>query len=114
MYVLDRNQLETMIKAYNHYYEVHGGSGGIKSREVNGRLVLEGVLKLYWGIHSPIQLKEDDDQRLPCNTFTSKYQRRISNGGEFRVCIHIVSLLLPVTESHSHYKSEHPTRGFRQ
>ena len=46
---------------------MHGGSGGVKSREVNGRLVLEGVLRLYWGVHSAIQLKEDDDQRLPSN-----------------------------------------------
>ena len=76
-----------MIKTYNHYYEVHGGCGGVKSREVNGRLVLEGVLKLYWGLHSAIQLKEEDDQRLPCNNNSSpKYQRRVvSNGIEFQV-----------------------------
>ena len=47
----------------------------------------EGVLKLYWGLHSAIQLKEEDDQRLPCNNNSSpKYQRRVvSNGIEFQV-----------------------------
>lgn len=61
-----RSHLEAAIKLYNNYYEVHGGSGGVKSREVNGRIVLEGVLRLYWGIHSAIQLKEDDET-LPSN-----------------------------------------------
>lgn len=81
-----RNQLETTVKAYNHYYDVHGGSGGVKSREVNGRFVLEGVLRLYWGVHSVIQLKEDDDQRLSSSIVTSKYRRRVvSNGVDFQV-----------------------------
>ena len=65
---------------------MHGGAGCVKSREVNGRLVLEGVLKLYWGIHSSIQLKEDDDQRLPVSTSTTKHQRKAStNGNESEV-----------------------------
>jgi len=84
-----RNHLEATVKAYNHYYDVHGGSGGIKSREVNGRMVLEGVLRIYWGIHSVIQLKEDDDQRLPIATSPSKHQRRaVSNGIDFQVLLY--------------------------
>lgn len=35
----------------------------IRSREVNNRLVLEGALRVYWGVHGVIHLKEDDDQR---------------------------------------------------
>uniref|UniRef100_A0A182SER3 Ras-associating domain-containing protein n=1 Tax=Anopheles maculatus TaxID=74869 RepID=A0A182SER3_9DIPT len=35
----------------------------IRSREVNGRLVLEGALRIYWGVQGMIHLKEDDDQR---------------------------------------------------
>ena len=84
--VVIRSQLETTLKAFNNYQEVHGGTGCVKSREVNGRLILEGVLKLYWGIHSSIQLKEDDDQRLPVSTSTSKHQRKLnSNGNESEV-----------------------------
>jgi len=78
---ITRSQLETTIKAFNNYQDVHGGAGCVKSREVNGRLVLEGVLKLYWGIHSSIQLKEDDDQRLPVSTSTTKHQRKASTNG---------------------------------
>lgn len=31
--------------------------------QVNGRLVLEGALRIYWGVSGMIHLKEDDDQR---------------------------------------------------
>lgn len=62
-----RSHLEAAIKLYNNYYEVHGGCGGVKSREVNGRIVLEGVLRLYWGIHSAIRLQENDDEASHSN-----------------------------------------------
>lgn len=31
--------------------------------QVNGRLILEGALRIYWGVRGVIHLKEDDDQR---------------------------------------------------
>lgn len=84
--LINRTHLETTIKSYNHYHDVHGGSGGIKSREVNGRLVLEGVLRLYWGVQSAIQLKEDDDQRLPSNGAEEKItQRKVSSSLGYQV-----------------------------
>lgn len=30
---------------------------------MNGRLILEGALRIYWGVRGVIHLKEDDDQR---------------------------------------------------
>lgn len=30
---------------------------------MNGRLVLEGALRIHWGVTGVIHLKEDDDQR---------------------------------------------------
>ena len=30
---------------------------------MNGKLVLEGALRIYWGIQGVIHLKEEDDQR---------------------------------------------------
>lgn len=59
--LLLRSQLEAKLKAYNHFYE--GKSGEIRSREVNGRLVLEGSLRIHWGVQGVIHLKENDDQR---------------------------------------------------
>lgn len=32
-------------------------------KQVNGRLILEGALRIYWGVRGVIHLKEDDDQR---------------------------------------------------
>ncbi|XP_011351471.1 uncharacterized protein LOC105287557 isoform X1 [Ooceraea biroi] len=58
---LPRSHLESKLKIFNQYYE--GKSGGIRSREVNGRLILEGALRIYWGVRGVIHLKEDDDQR---------------------------------------------------
>lgn len=47
---------------YNQYFD--GKSAEIKSREVNGRLILEGSLRIHWGVQGMIHLKEDDDQRM--------------------------------------------------
>lgn len=54
-------QIESKLKLYNQFYD--NKSLEIRSREVNGRLVLEGALRIYWGIQGIIHLKEDDDQR---------------------------------------------------
>ncbi|XP_050314657.1 ras association domain-containing protein 4 [Anthonomus grandis grandis] len=59
--VLPRSALESKIKVYNQFYE--GKSGEIRSREVNGRFVLEGSLRIHWGVYGVIHLKENDDQR---------------------------------------------------
>lgn len=53
--------METKLKLYNEQFE--SKSQEVKSREVNGRLVLEGALRVYWGVQGVIHLKEDDDQR---------------------------------------------------
>jgi Ras association domain-containing protein 2/4 len=55
------SQIEGKLKAYNQFY--NNKSLEVKSREVNGRIVLEGTLRIYWGIQGMIHLKEDDDQR---------------------------------------------------
>ena len=77
--------VEVVVIVNNFYYIYVSSSNnyvyiiGVKSREVNGRLVLEGVLRLHWGIHSVIQLKEDDDQRLPSSSSSTsnKFQRKV-------------------------------------
>lgn len=57
---LPRDHLESKVKLFNQFYD---NKAVIRSREVNGRIVLEGALKVYWGIQGLIHLKEDDDQR---------------------------------------------------
>ncbi|XP_017772108.1 PREDICTED: uncharacterized protein LOC108559364 [Nicrophorus vespilloides] len=53
--------IETKLKQYNQFYD--GKSGEIRSRHVNGRLILEGSLRIHWGVHGMIHLKENVDQR---------------------------------------------------
>lgn len=59
---IPRQQLDSKLKLYNDFFE-DKSSQRIKSREVNGRLVLEGALKVFWGVAGVIHLKEDCDQR---------------------------------------------------
>lgn len=58
---LPRDHLESKLKVYNQFF--NNRSHEIRSREVNDRLVLEGALRVYWGVQGIIHLKEDDDQR---------------------------------------------------
>ncbi|XP_053682995.1 uncharacterized protein LOC128733437 [Sabethes cyaneus] len=59
--VIPRAHLEAKLKLYNQF--PNNKSQEIRSREVNGRIVLEGSLRIYWGVQGIIHLKEDDDQR---------------------------------------------------
>ncbi|EDV95049.1 serine-rich adhesin for platelets [Drosophila grimshawi] len=58
---LPRDHLESKLKFYNQFYD--NKSLEIRSREVNNRLILEGQLRVFWGVQGVIHLKEDDDQR---------------------------------------------------
>lgn len=58
---LPRDHLESKLKVFNQFFD--SKSKEIRSREVNDRLVLEGALRVYWGVQGVIHLKEDDDQR---------------------------------------------------
>lgn len=59
--VPSRQVLERKLKLYNQYYE--SMQYLIKSRERSGRLILHGVLKLYWSVTKLLHFKENDDQR---------------------------------------------------
>lgn len=59
--VIPRAHIDAKLKTYNHFY--NNKSLEMKAREVNGRIILEGALRIYWGIQGVIHLKEDDDQR---------------------------------------------------
>lgn len=49
--------------------------------KVNGRLVLEGALRICWGVMHMIHLKEDDDQRTVVTIRKrNSYRSAIDNG----------------------------------
>lgn len=60
---VSRNHLEGKLKVYNQFYE--GKSAIVQSRLRNGRLILEGSIRIYWGVNRVIRLKEDHDDRIP-------------------------------------------------
>lgn len=78
--ILPRSQLELKLKAYNQFFE--GKSGEIRSREVNGRLVLEGSLRIHWGVQGVIHLKENDDQRTVV-TVRKRNSYRLNSSPDF-------------------------------
>ncbi|XP_055377592.1 uncharacterized protein LOC129609599 [Condylostylus longicornis] len=76
---ISTNNLETKIKLYNKFF--NNKSMEIRSREVNNRLILEGALRVYWGVHGVIHLKEDVDQR-PVVVVRKRNSCRIGNDDE--------------------------------
>lgn len=63
--------------------------------QVNGRLVLEGALRIHWGVLGMIHLKEDDDQRTVVTIRKRNSCRSgIFNGVDFEVCIFTRSVLV--------------------
>ena len=75
-----RADLQQRVKAYNRYHE-GSPSSSLKSREVNGRLVLEGSLKIHWSVKCAIHLKPKDDSAPPTpKAWRKSYKQAIDNG----------------------------------
>ena len=69
-FIREQKSLERSVKEYNDYFKsedagrTEGERMGLSHREVNGRLVLAGVLRIFWGIDHSIRLREFDDKRI--------------------------------------------------
>ena len=64
-FIREQREQDKKIREYNVYHgEKDGARLGITHREVNGRLVMEGVLRVYWGVDHSIRLREYDDKRV--------------------------------------------------
>lgn len=63
--------------------------------QVNGRIVLEGVLRVFWGVSRPIQLKPKDDTPPP-KSWRRSYSMAINNGLEDELLL-VRNLLLPLS-----------------
>lgn len=58
------NFLHTYVLNWQIYNQFHDNKSlEVRFREVNNRLILEGPLRVFWGVQGVIHLKEDDDQR---------------------------------------------------
>ena len=62
--IVKHQELVKKVKNYNDHMENNGASRLVlTSREVNDRLVIEGVLRIFWSIQHSIRVKEEHDQR---------------------------------------------------
>ncbi|GLH16114.1 Cysteine-rich protein 1 [Gryllus bimaculatus] len=61
--VLSYLGMEPGVESHTSFWEGGESFRWTKFAQVNGRLVLEGALRIHWGVIGMIHLKEDDDQR---------------------------------------------------
>lgn len=54
---VDRHVLEQKLKEYNLYFEENMPSSVIQCRERNGKLIMEGSLRVFWDIANNLHLK---------------------------------------------------------
>ncbi|XP_064619736.1 ras association domain-containing protein 2-like isoform X2 [Lineus longissimus] len=77
---VDREEILNKLRAYNEHYE--GKNGQLACKEVNNRLILEGLLRLRWGVTKEIHLKPKDDipAKLSPRRSRKSYMLAIDNG----------------------------------
>ena len=76
---VEKSLLEFKLKQYNQFFNEKCPANVVKSRERNGRLILEGSLRLYWDVSNKIHLKEDHDNRIMVIRRKTSYHR-VRNG----------------------------------
>ena len=79
-FIREKNELKTKLDDYNSYYK-NVTKNQISSREVNGRFVFEGIMKVYWGTEASVRLKEYDDTRVI--NINNRNRKAMSVGPDF-------------------------------
>lgn len=87
-----RSELMSLLRTYNCYQE--GTSFQLRQREVEGELIIEGLLNISWGLRRPIRLQMHDDERLTLpppgiwNTNPCKINRNMNSSEEEKPPFH--------------------------
>uniref|UniRef100_H0X382 Ras association domain family member 6 n=1 Tax=Otolemur garnettii TaxID=30611 RepID=H0X382_OTOGA len=83
-----REQLNSLLKTYNIFYESQKNLHILYDQTEDGKLIVEGMLDIFWGVKRPIQLRIQDEKQIPAFTmlkapdfFSSK--GRMTRWGEF-------------------------------
>ncbi|XP_010357303.1 ras association domain-containing protein 6 isoform X1 [Rhinopithecus roxellana] len=66
---ITREQLNSLLKTYNIFYENQKNLQILYGETEDGKLIVEGMLDIFWGVKRPIQLKIQDEK--PFSSFTS-------------------------------------------
>ncbi|XP_016043851.1 ras association domain-containing protein 6 isoform X2 [Erinaceus europaeus] len=90
---LTREQLNSLLKNYNISY------GNQKNLQIeygqteDGKLIVEGMLDISWGVKRPIQLKIQDEKQIPFLKSPDVFSKgRMARWGEFDDLYHISEL----------------------
>ncbi|XP_077606416.1 ras association domain-containing protein 6 isoform X1 [Crocuta crocuta] len=65
---ITREQLNSLLKTYNIFYENQKNLHILCGQTEDGKLIVEGMLDIFWGVKRPIQLKIQDEKQIPSFT----------------------------------------------
>ncbi|XP_012925074.1 LOW QUALITY PROTEIN: ras association domain-containing protein 6 [Heterocephalus glaber] len=94
---ITREQLNSLLNTYNIFYENQKNLHILCGQTEDGKLIVEGMLDIFWGVKQPIQLKIQDEKQISSFTtlklsdaFSSK--GRMTCWGEFDDLYNITDL----------------------
>lgn len=104
---LTGEQLNSLLKTYNVFYANQENLHISYGQTEDGKLIVEGMLDIFWGVKRPIQLKIQDEKHIPSFTVKSPdvfSKMGMTRWGEFDDLYHISELdrtQIPVSEAMS-------------
>ncbi|XP_072829349.1 ras association domain-containing protein 6 isoform X3 [Vicugna pacos] len=114
---ITREQLNSLLKTYNIFYKNQKNLHIVYGQTEDGKLIVEGMLDIFWGVKRPIQLKIQDEKQIPSFTVLKSpdvfSKRGMTRWGEFDDLYRISDLdrtQIPVSEvtgSQEDYSSYH-------
>ncbi|XP_017530629.3 ras association domain-containing protein 6 isoform X1 [Manis javanica] len=82
-----REQLNSLLKTYNIFYGDQKNLHISYGQTGDGKLIVEGMLDIFWGVKRPIQLKIQDEKQIPSFTVLKSpdvfSKRGMTRWGEF-------------------------------
>ncbi|XP_076999303.1 ras association domain-containing protein 6 isoform X3 [Tamandua tetradactyla] len=106
---ITREQLNSLLETYNIFYENQKNLHILYGQSEDGKLVVEGMLDIFWGVKRPIQLKIQDEKQISSFTVLKSpdmfsHKGGMTRWGEFDDLYHISELdrtQIPVTEANN-------------
>nr|KAF6432223.1 Ras association domain family member 6 [Rousettus aegyptiacus] len=92
---ITREQLNSLLKTYNLFYGNQKNLHILYGQTEDGKLIVEGMLDIFWGVKRPIQLKIQDEKQIPSFTVLKSpdiFSKRMTRWGEFDDLHHISEL----------------------
>ncbi|ERE90867.1 ras association domain-containing protein 6 [Cricetulus griseus] len=81
---ITREQLNSLLEAYNVFYENQKNLHILYGQTEDGQLIVEGMLDIFWGVKRPIQLKIQDEKQISSFDLLKSTETFSSKGGMTR------------------------------